>query len=54
MFDIDTINQINREQRQEMKEQRKAILSKKISPVKKQAQWNALCFPTYEKSVIPY
>ena len=48
------INTINKEQRAEMREQRKVILSKKITPAKKQKQWNELCFPVYERSVIPY
>ena len=47
MLDPDTINQVNREQRAELRAQKSAILSKKISPAQKQAQWNALCFPVY-------
>jgi len=53
-MDRDTLILMKKEDQNQMKEQRKVILSKKISPEKKQAQWNALCFPTYEKSVIPY
>ena len=41
------INQVNREQQAELRAQKSAILSKKISPAKKQAQWNAVCFPVY-------
>ena len=48
------INTINKEERSQLREQKKEILSKKISPAKKQAQWNALLFPDYERSVIPY
>jgi len=48
------INTINKEERAQLREQKKEILSKKISPAKKQAQWNALLFPVYERSVIPY
>jgi len=54
MLDPDTINTINKEERSQLREQKKEILSKKISPAKKQAQWNALLFPVYERSVIPY
>jgi len=45
MLDPDTINQINREQRAEIREQKKTILSKKISPAKKQALWNTFINP---------
>jgi hypothetical protein len=45
MLDPDTINQVNREQRAEVREQKREILSKKISPVKKQALWNAFINP---------
>jgi len=48
------INTINKEERSQLRQQKKEILSKKISPAKKQAQWNALLFPVYERSVIPY
>ena len=48
------INTINKEERSQLRQQKKEILSKKISPAKKQAQWNALLFPLYERSVIPY
>ena len=41
------INQVNREQQAELRAQKSAILSKKISPAKKQAQWNEVCFPVY-------
>ena len=53
-MDVDTINTINKEELSQLREQKKEILSKKISPAKKQAQWNALLFPVYERSVIPY
>jgi len=53
-MDVDTINTINKEERSQLRQQKKEILSKKISPAKKQAQWNALLFPVYERSVIPY
>jgi len=45
MLDPDTINQVNREQRAEIRDQKKTILSKKISPVKKQALWNTFINP---------
>ena len=45
MLDPDTINQVNREQRAEVREQKKTILSKKISPAKKQALWNTFINP---------
>lgn len=48
MFDTDTLIQIKREEQGQLREQRKTILSKKISPVKKQKQWNELLFPQYE------
>ena len=48
------INTINKEERSQLRQQKKEILSKKISPAKKQAQWDALLFPVYERSVIPY
>ena len=48
------INTINKEERSQLRQQKKEILSKKISPAKKQAQWNAVCFPVYERSLIPY
>ena len=48
------INTINKEERSQLRQQKKEILSKKISPAKKQAQWNALLFPVYERSAIPY
>ena len=47
MLDPDTINQVNREQRAEVREQKKTILSKKISPAKKQTLWNAFINPVY-------
>ena len=46
-MDIDTINTIKKEERAELRAQKSAILSKKISPAQKQAQWNAVCFPVY-------
>lgn len=45
MFDIDTINQMKKEERGQMRQIKNAILSKKISPAKKQQQWSAVCFP---------
>jgi len=45
MLDPDTINQVNREQRAEIRDQKKTILSKKISPAKKQALWNTFINP---------
>ena len=45
MLDPDTINQVNREQRAEVREQKKTILSKKVSPAKKQALWNTFINP---------
>ena len=53
-MDVDTINTINKEERSQLRQQKKEILSKKIGPAKKQAQWNALLFPVSERSVIPY
>jgi hypothetical protein len=47
MFDIDTLNAIKKEERGELREQKSAILSKKISPAQKQQQWNAVCFPVH-------
>jgi len=47
-------NTVKKEERGQLREQKKEILSKKISPAKKQAQWSALCFPVYETSLIPY
>ena len=41
------INTINKEERSQLRQQKKEILSKKISPAKKQAQWNEVCFPVY-------
>ena len=46
-MDIDTLNTIKKEERAELRAQKNAILSKKISPAKKQAQWNEVCFPVY-------
>ena len=45
MLDIDTINQVNREQRAEVREQKREILSRKVSPAKKQALWNTFINP---------
>ena len=46
-MDPETLMAIKKEDRAELREQKKIILSKKISPVKKQAQWNAVCSPVY-------
>jgi len=54
MYDEKYYNTVNKEERSQLREQKKEILSKKISPAKKQAQWNALLFPVYERSIIPY
>jgi len=54
MFDEDYYNSVNKEERSQLREQKKEILSKKISPAQKQAQWSALLFPVYERSIIPY
>ena len=45
MLDPDTINQVNREQRAEAREQKREILSRKVSPAKKQALWNTFINP---------
>jgi len=45
MLDPDTINQVNREQRAEVREQKREILSRKVSPAKKQALWNTFINP---------
>ena len=45
MLDRDTINQVNREQRAEVREQKREILSRKVSPAKKQALWNTFINP---------
>ena len=47
MLDPDTINQVNREQRAEIRDQKREILSRKVSPAKKQALWNTFIKPTY-------
>ena len=39
------INQVNREQRAEVREQKREILSRKVSPAKKQALWNTFINP---------
>ena len=44
-MDIDTINTIKKEERAELRAQKSAILSKKISPAKKQALWNTFINP---------
>ena len=49
MLDPDTINQVNREQRAEVREQKREILSRKVSPAKKQALWNTFINPPYSK-----
>ena len=45
--DYSYYNEVNKQERAELRAQKSAILSKKISPAKKQAQWNEVCFPVY-------
>jgi len=45
MLDPDTINQVNREQRAEVREQKREILSRKVSPAKKKSLWNTFINP---------
>jgi len=44
-MDYKTINLINREQQAEVREQKREILSRKVSPAKKQALWNTFINP---------
>ena len=53
-MDTDTLIQIQAEDRAQLREQKRVILSKKISPAKKQALWNAVFNPVYKASVIPW